>query len=46
MNNQIELSNQILDKLDKKMEQLKGVGLSDIDILIIKYALELTLNGK
>lgn len=46
MSNQIELSNQILEKLDKKMEQLKGVGLSDIDIVIIKYAIELALNSK
>tara|TARA_R100000388_G_scaffold9207_2_gene8203 strand:- start:1296 stop:1436 length:141 start_codon:yes stop_codon:yes gene_type:complete len=46
MSNQIELSNQILEKLDKKMEQLKGVGLSDIDIIVIKYAIELTLNSK
>ena len=54
MNNQIEISKldkmklecEILDKLDKKMEQLEGIGLSDIDIIIIKDAIELTLNSK
>jgi len=54
MSNQVKISKlskmklecEILDKLDKKMEQLKGIGLSDIDILIIKNAIELTLNSK
>lgn len=54
MNDQIKISKlskmklecEILDKLNKKMEQWKGVGLSDIDIIIIKDAIELTLNSK
>ena len=46
MSKKVELSNQMLEKLDKKMERLKGVGLSDIDIIVIKYAIELTLNSK
>jgi len=54
MNDQIKISKlgkmklecEILGKLDEKMEQLKGIGLSDIDIIIIKDAIELTLNSK
>jgi len=37
-----DISDNIIDKLDKKMHELKGIGLSDIDIYIIKYAISLT----
>jgi hypothetical protein len=37
-----ELTDEVIDKLDKEMTKLKGIGLSDIDIHIIKLALQLT----
>jgi hypothetical protein len=37
-----ELTDEVIDKLDKEMTKLKGIGLSDIDIYIIKLALQLT----
>ena len=36
------LSDDIIEKLDKKMEELKGIGLSDIDIYIINLAISLS----
>lgn len=39
-----KLTDEVINKLDAEMERLKGVGLSDIDISIIKLALELTNN--
>mgnify|MGYP003125557411 len=37
-----KLTDEVIDKLDKEMTKLKGIGLSDIDIHIIRLALELT----
>tara|TARA_R100000329_G_scaffold141322_1_gene124095 strand:+ start:957 stop:1094 length:138 start_codon:yes stop_codon:yes gene_type:complete len=37
-----KLTDEVIDKLDKEMTKLKGIGLSDIDIYIIRLALELT----
>jgi hypothetical protein len=42
MNITNELTDEVIDKLDKEMTKLKGIGLSDIDIHIIKLALQLT----
>ena len=43
--NKIEyLSAEMVEKLDTKMKELKGVGLSDIDLYIIRYALSITNN--
>tara|TARA_R110000782_G_scaffold267013_1_gene361985 strand:+ start:548 stop:679 length:132 start_codon:yes stop_codon:yes gene_type:complete len=42
MEKQSKLTDEILNILDKEMENLKGIGLSDIDISIIKLALKLT----
>lgn len=38
------LTQEIIDKLDTRMEQLRGIGLSDIDISVINYALILINN--
>ena len=38
------LTPDIIEKLDERMNQLKGIGLSDIDISVINYALILTTN--
>ena len=37
-----KLTNEMIEVLDKEMTKLKGIGLSDIDIHIIKLALVLT----
>ena len=36
------LSAEMVEKLDIKMKELKGIGLSDIDLYIIRYALSIT----
>ena len=36
------LSAEMVEKLDAKMKELKGIGLSDIDLYIIRYALSIT----
>ena len=36
------LSDEMVEKLDAKMKELKGIGLSDIDLYIIRYALSIT----
>ncbi len=36
------LDDSIIEKLDAKMKEMKGVGLSDIDLFIIRYAISLT----
>ena len=38
------LTPDIIEKLDERMNQLKGIGLSDIDISVINYALILSTN--
>jgi hypothetical protein len=35
----IHLTQEIIDKLDARMEEMRGVGLSDIDLSLINYAL-------
>jgi len=41
--NKIEyLNDSIIEKLDAKMKEMKGIGLSDIDLFIIRYAISLT----
>ena len=37
-----KLTDEIIDKLDEEMTELKGVGLSDIDIYIINLAISLS----
>ena len=37
-----KLTNEMIEVLDEEMTKLKGIGLSDIDIHIIKLALMLT----
>lgn len=35
------LDDDVIEKLDEQMKAMKGIGLSDIDLFIIRYAISL-----